>query len=309
MAALITEGSRFVFKDARGERVLLNCADPLANKSRVSMLRKPGETHSIISEILTELIQKQRAENNDLALPFGVLDILLVAHLIRSAKPVKLLEYGSDRGKLSVHLAQLLGTFHEKSSLVCVCDTIESELMERISRVEKHPVISILSCGFGNSGLQKDSFDIVVLNGLADFPQPCDVLRDAVSLVKSDGTLFCYSYNTPLLESTFKLFFENREEYEISPSCTVMAAEASQCSWRDTDVSNLAVEAQKNLAKAAEISESGLYRHEDCVRMLELLQKEILAAVQQGEAELKIQLLAEKERLLNLLIRDSERSL
>lgn len=306
MGNLYAEESRFIFEDTGGKKVLLDYANPLANKSRISTHRLSGQTHPVIKDILWELIQKQKKElGTALAMPFGVLNILLVSRLIRSSKPIRLLEYGSGQGELSAQLAQLLGMFHERSSLVCAYDTIDLEWMERISHIEPPPVISFLACDFGHSGLQKNSFDVVVLNGLADFPQPYDVLRDAVSLVKPDGVLFCLCYDTPLLESTFKLFFEGREENEITPSCKVMVAEAAQCSWREADVPNLTVKAQKNLAKAAKISENSLYRHEDCVQMLDLLQKDIRAAVEQGETELKIQLLAEKERLLNCLIQDA----
>ena len=303
MGTLSIEGSQIIFEDMGNKRVLLDCSDPLANKSRISMHRLQGQTHPIIPEILRGLIQEQEEEIGiELALPFGVLDILLVSRLIRSSKPIRLLEYGSGQGELSAQLAQLLGMFHDRSSLVCAYDTIDLEWMERISHIEKLPAISFLACDFGNTGLQKESFDVVVLNGLAGFPRPYDVLKDAVSLVKPDGTVLCYSHDTPLLESTFKLFFENREEYEIIPSYRVLAAEAAQCSWREADVPDLTVKAQKDLARAAEISEDGLYRHEDCLQILELLQKDIRAAVEQGETELKIQLLEEKERLLNCLI-------
>lgn len=305
MGSLSIERSQVTFEDTRGERVLLDCTDLLANKSRVSMHRLLEQTHPTIPEILTELILGQQTEDDDFTVPFGTLDTLLTARLIRSAKPVRVLEYGSGRGELSVHLAKLLGMFHERSSLVCAYDTIELEWMERISHIEKLPVLSFLAADFGNSGLQKNSFDVVVLNGLADFINPYDVLKDAVSLMKTDGMLFCYNHDTPLLESVFKLFFETRDEYEINPTCKVMAAEASQCSWREAvDVSGLLAAVRKDLARAAEID--GSCEHGQCVRMLEQLQKDICVAVEQGETALKIQLLAEKERLLTSLIPGSE---
>ena len=306
MSSLSIARDRFVFQDAGSERLLLDCNDFLANKSRVSMDRLPGQTHPVIPEILLNLFQKQRKETEELTLPFGMLDVLLVARLIRSAKPVKLLEYGSGQGELSVHLAQLLGIFHDKSSLVCVCDAIDLEWMSRISQVEPVPALSFLACDFGNSGLQRQSFDIVVLNGLTQFPQPPDVLKDAVSLVKPDGAIFCYSHDTPLLESAFQQFFKTWEEYELTPSQKVMTAEASQCSWQEESVPNLAAAAQKDLDRAAEILEADPFRREDCVKVLEQLQKDIRDAVELGEPLLKIQLLAVKERLLDALVMESE---
>lgn len=305
MAHLFVKESQFIFENEEGERVLLDCTDKLANKSRVSMHRLPGQSHPIIPEILIDLFQKLQAEEGDHAALFGTLCVLLTARLIRSAKPVRLLEYGSGQGNLSVYLAQLLGTFHEKSSLVCAYDAIELEWMERISHIEHPPELTYLAADFGNSGLQKKSFDIVVLNGSADFPQPYDVLKDAVSLVKTDGVIFCYSDDTPLLESVFKLFFATRDEYEFTPShkiMKIMVAEAAQCSWEEAGAADLLAAVREDLAKAAEMPADGSCRHGECVQMLEQLQKDIHIAVEQGETELKIQLLAEKERLLNGLI-------
>ena len=306
MSSLSVNRDRFIFQDTRSERLLLDCNDYLANKSRVSMHRLPGQTHSIIPEILIGLFQKQQAETEELTLPFGILDVLLTARLIRSAKPVRLLEYGSGQGELSVHLAQLLGIFHDKSSLVCVCDTIEFEWMSRISQVEHMPVFSFLACDYGSSGFQKQTFDIVVLNGLTQFTQPLDVLKDAISLVKPDGALFCYSHDSPLLESAFQQFFETWEEYELTPTRRVMTAEASQCSWQEESVPDLAAAAQKDIVRAAEILEAYPFQREDCVQMLDQLQKDIRDAVEMGETSLKIQLLDVKEQLLEALVMESE---
>lgn len=303
MASLVFKNNRFIFEDTGGERVLLDCADLLANKSRISMHRLPGQPHPIIPELLAGAIQKQREENSRFELPFGVLDALLISRLIRSSGPVRLLEYGSGQGELSVHLARLLGAFHEKSSLVCAYDTIELEWMERISLIEETlPAISFLACDFGESGLRERSFDMVVLNGLAGFPQPHDVLKDAVSLVKPGGTLFCLCDDAPLLESVFKLFFETREEYRITPFCSVMVAGASQSSWQEADAPDLAAKAREDLARTAEMLEGGPLKREECAELLEQLKKDVRAAVEQGETELKIQLLAEKERLLTRFI-------
>lgn len=172
------------------------------------MHRMPEQNFPTIPEILMGLIQRQQNEEEPFALPFGLMDVLLASRLIRSAKPVKLLEYGSGRGELSVHLADLLGAFHEESSLVCAYDAIEPAWTERISRVERLPKLSFLAGDFGALGLQEGGFDFVVLNGLADFVCPHEVLADAMRLVKSTGTLICYASSTPLLESTFKLFLK-----------------------------------------------------------------------------------------------------
>ena len=124
MVSLNLNNGCFAFTGLEGTVVLLDSEKPLENKSRVSMHRLADQKHPIISDILLKLIQRQQEEEADLAVPFGLLDALLTVRLIRSSKPVRVLEYGSGQGELSAHLAELLGTFHEESMLVCAHDTI-----------------------------------------------------------------------------------------------------------------------------------------------------------------------------------------
>ena len=210
MVSLNLNNGSVAFTGLEGTVVLLDSEKPLENKSRVPMRRLADQKHPIISDILLKLIQRQQEEEADLAVPFGLLDALLTVRLIRSSKPVWVLEYGSGQGELSAHLAELLGTFHEESMLVCAHDTIELEWMERISHVEHLPKLSFLAGDFGALGLQSNSFHMVVLNGRTDFQNPYEVVADALRLVRKDGVIFCYTDDCPLLESVFKLFFELR---------------------------------------------------------------------------------------------------
>lgn len=297
MASLNVRGPRFSFEGPEGETLLLDCDNYLSNKSRVSMHRMPEQNFPTIPEILMGLIQRQQNEEEPFALPFGLMDVLLASRLIRSAKPVKLLEYGSGRGELSVHLAELLGAFHEESSLVCAYDAIEPAWTERISRVERLPKLSFLAGDFGALGLQEGGFDFVVLNGLADFVCPHEVLTDAMRLVKSTGTLICYASSAPLLESTFKLFFETREEYPLSPSVSVMLARAEDCCRQKQESPDLAAQVERDIAEAKALAaeKGGL------AEALRRLQDSLQTAVLAGETELKVRLLDEKEALIDRL--------
>lgn len=300
MASLNVCGARFSYEDPEGETVLLDCGDLLSNKSRIPMHRLPGQNHPIIPEILVSLIQKQQSEENQFALPFGLIDVLLTSRLIRSAKPVKLLEYGSGQGELSAHLAELLGAFREESSLICACDTIEPAWMERISHIKTPPKLSFLAGDFGELGLQAESFDYIVINGLAEFAAPYEVISDAVRLVKSSGTLICYASGAPLLESTFKLFFEAREEYPISPFDNVMLAEKRNCCWHEREPVGFPAQAERDLAEVKKLNLSAAKKKER-IKLIGKLQKDIQEAARAGETELKIRLLDEKEALIDRL--------
>ena len=227
MGNLFYNDSRFVYEDQGGEsRILLDCGCYLANKSRVPMHRLPGMEYLTIPDLLLGLLEKEKGHGEDLEFSAALLDILLASRLIKTSSPVNVLEYGSANGSLSFHLAEVLGSFHEDSVLVCAYDTIEPEWMERMAQIQHLPKLSYFAGDFGQLKLSEKYFDIVVINGMVNYLQPEEVINDALRLVTKDGILICYSEEAALLESTFKLYFEQREEYEITPYRKVFLAKA-----------------------------------------------------------------------------------
>lgn len=298
MVSLNLNNGSVAFTGLEGTVVLLDSEKPLENKSRVSMHRLADQKHPIISDILLKLIQRQQEEEADLAVPFGLLDALLTVRLIRSSKPVRVLEYGSGQGELSAHLAELLGTFHEESMLVCAHDTIELEWMERISHVEHLPKLSFLAGDFGALGLQSNSFHMVVLNGRTDFQNPYEVVADALRLVRKDGVIFCYTDDCPLLESVFKLFFELREEFVLQPSQKILLADVENVCWQAVEPPHIDVNETGKLVKKS--IRSG---RKAALSAMEVLKNNVDAVARMGEADKKIQLLEQKEKLLEYITR------
>lgn len=231
MGRLFYENSKFIYEDQNKKEVLLNCTDFLANKSRVSMHRLEGNDYLIIPELLIRLTEKERKKGNNFEVPAALMDILLVSRLIQTSYPVKILEYGSMQGQLSWHLAEITGVFHEESSLVCAYDTMDLEWMEQISKVEHLPKLSFFAGDYGCFQLQEGYFDIVIINGMVNYLQPKDVIEEALRLAADNGILLCYANAAPLLESTFKLYFKNRKEYEITPSQNVFLANVRDKDW------------------------------------------------------------------------------
>lgn len=230
MSSFFYRDNQFIFSGTDGERILLNCNDYLSNKSRISMHRLIGQDFLTIPDLLLDLLEREKQKNEDLAFPSILLDTLLTTQLIRTRHSVKVLEYGSFDGQFSWHLAELLGTFCPESSLVCAYDAIELEWIQQMDQVKRFPKLSYFAGDFGNLLLQQHSFDVVLINGRVNYLEPKNVILDAVRLAKDNGFLFCYCDGTPLLESTFKLFFEEREEFEITPSRTVLIGQIGEAS-------------------------------------------------------------------------------
>lgn len=182
--------------------------------------------------------------------------------------------------------------------LVCAHDTIELEWMERISHVEHLPKLSFLAGDFGALGLQSNSFHMVVLNGRTDFQNPYEVVADALRLVRKDGVIFCYTNDCPLLESVFKLFFELREEFVLQPSQKILLADVENVCWQAVEPPHIDVNETGKLVKKS--IRSG---RKAALSAMEVLKSNVDAVARMGEADKKIQLLEQKEKLLEYITR------
>lgn len=306
MGDLFCRNSRYIYEGKNGEQTLLNFKDYLSNKSRISMHRFPTQKHLTIPEFLFALLEWEQKNRNSLLLPVGLIDGLLANQLIQTSQPIKMLEYGSGQGQLSFYLAELLGAFHEESTLICAHDTIEPEWMDRISKVEHLPKLSFFAGDFGDFQLQEDFFDIVMINGMVNFTEPYQVISDALRLAKNDAVILCYTDDTPLLESSFHLFFEQREEYEISPSSKVMLAKTKDRCWNRQEGSNFAAQALEDIEQAKRMCLAKETDKHTCFSMLDILKQDIKKAIEIGDIDLKLRLLKEKELLLQYALKEKE---
>lgn len=301
MGSLYYNNSRFIYEDQEGEvRTLLDCRNYLTNKSRIPMHRLAGMDYLTIPDLLLGLLEKEKKNGDDLEFPAALTDILLASRLIQSPRPVKVLEYGSGEGKLSLHLAEVLGAFHEESVLVCAYDTIEPGWMERMAEAQHLPKLSFYAGDFGNLKLSQKYFDIVVINGMENYLQPEEVIVDALQLVSEDGIIMCYSDGTVLLESTFKLYFDEREEYEVTPLRKVLLAKAGDRSWKKETEPDLSLDERirGNLEKAERFLEGEELPEKGLAEMAECLKQDIRAAVEAGRNDLKIRLIECRQEII-----------
>ncbi|MCI9169292.1 MAG: methyltransferase domain-containing protein [Dorea sp.] len=301
MGSLYYNNSKFIYEGQGGEsQILLDCGCYLANKSRVPMHRLPGMEYLTIPDLLLGLLEKEKGHGEDLEFSAALLDILLASRLIKTSSPVNVLEYGSANGSLSFHLAEVLGSFHEDSVLVCAYDTIEPEWMERMAQIQHLPKLSYFAGDFGQLKLSKKYFDIVVINGIVNYLQPEEVINDALRLVTKDGILICYSEEAPLLESTFKLYFEQREEYEITPCRKVLLAKAKDKCWQNASEQNLYSRVQEDLEKAKTLLLQKQPSKKELSETSECLKKDIQSAVAAGKTDLKIRLIECRQEVLRI---------
>ena len=301
MGSLYYNNSKFIYEGQGGEsQILLDCGCYLANKSRVPMHRLPGMEYLTIPDLLLGLLEKEKGHGEDLEFSAALLDILLASRLIKTSSPVNVLEYGSANGSLSFHLAEVLGSFHEDSVLVCAYDTIEPEWMERMAQIQHLPKLSYFAGDFGQLKLSKKYFDIVVINGIVNYLQPEEVINDALRLVTKDGILICYSEEAPLLESTFKLYFEQREEYEITPCRKVLLAKAKDKCWQNASEQNLYSRVQEDLEKAKILLLQKQPSKKELSETSECLKKDIQSAVAAGKTDLKIRLIECRQEVLRI---------
>ncbi len=301
MGELFYKDKRFIYTEQGRERILLDCSAYLSNKSRMPMHCLKHQRLYTIPDFLGDLIEKGPYSGSEKGLGAALIDVLMAARLIRTSQPVRALEYGCLGGKLSFHMAEVLGTFCEESSLVCACDTMDMEWMDVISGVEKLPQISFLAGDYGHLQLQPGYFDVILINGTVNFADPCQVVSDALKLAAEDGVILCYCDDTPLLENVFKLFFDvgKREDYVLSSVSKLMTARAGDSSWRTWEEEyDFDGRAKEHLRQAEKMILKGSVEKREAMELTGIMLKEAKTAGAKGNVELKLQLLRQKEKLV-----------
>lgn len=240
MKRIIFKNDKFILYDGDEQEILLNSLELMSNKSRIPMQSQTGG--DTIPKLIISLAEEHKKISSKTEEAEGIgsfaaylMDILLVPYLFRTSVPLKVAEVGAENGVLSYHLASLMGRLNPESSLCCISNIIgndsENQWLNRIVMVENPPVLSMLVADYEDTQLASDHFDIVVINGSVRIEKPYDTIREAERLVKKDGVIFCYSKESPLLESCFKLIFADRREYEVIPDEKILITQYDGSSW------------------------------------------------------------------------------
>ena len=305
MGELFYREKQFIYMEQGSEQLLLDCGDYMANKSRIPMHCLENQNISTIPDILGNLIEYGPCGGGSRKLGTALIDVLLAARLIQTSQPVRVLEYGCTGGKLSFHLAAVLGQFCEESSLVCASDTMDMEWMEMISGVEKLPRISFLAGDYGHLQLQKQYFDVILINGMVNFADPCQVVSDALKLAAEEGMIICYCDDAPLLEDIFSLFFEDgeREDYPLDPCSKLMCAKAKNRSWKTwEEEQDFDSRAQEHLRQAENMLRECSVGKRELSDLAEIMMVDAKEAGALGKVKWKLHLLRQKEQLVDQIL-------
>lgn len=310
MAEISVADRSFCWTDDKGTRKILDFSDLLANKSRISTHRLKGQDYPTISELIFGIVDKAKSENEDYLFYSALTIILLAARLIKTSKPLRVLEYGCGDGWLSVLLAELLGAFHEESILVCASDIMDencAQWMERMEGLEKLPHLNFLVGDFGKLELPEHSYDAVIINGCTYFDEPGRVLRDAARLAKKGGSLICCADEAPLLESIFKLYFEGYVEYLVGPEQKIMSVnDFSTIPLMDDEIDYVKL-SHSTILEAGELLTGEKMCRTDLVSMEEKIRQCIDLCMKAGDDALKNELLVLKEALIQQIVSLSTR--
>lgn len=244
MKKILLEDNKFILQDGAEQEILLDNFDLMSNKSRLPMhTLSDGDT---IPGLILSLVEKHTEISSGTGEDTGngpfaayLMDILLASFLIRTPAPLKVVEIGSVNGVQSYHLATLMGRLNPESSLCCVSNVIgnesESQWLNRIVMVEQPPALSMLAADYEDTQLASNHFDIVFINGTVRIDKPYETIREAERLVKKGGFLMCHAKEVPLLESSFKLIFSERKEYEITSEENILITRYEGDSWKSND--------------------------------------------------------------------------
>lgn len=286
---LFYQDQKFSYEENGQSRILLDCQDYFANKSRIPM-------HSFVEEDITipvfllgllerygELSGGTGEEENGEEIQ--LIGVLTAAFLIRFALPVKAVELGCTSGVLSYYLAKILGTFNPESSLCCVTDVIgnssENGWLDRISLADNPPSLSMLASDYDDTQLESGHFDLVVINGTRGVGNPDGVIREAKRLAKKGGLILAYCCDSPLLESCFCLHFPERKEYHLEVNTRIMTAECGQ----GLPEEDQGVLWRRKVEKyAGQLKEVLMQRQESLLQRAEVLMQEQESLMQEPES-------------------------
>lgn len=239
------------------DEILLNCNDYISNKSRVPM-HAPVEGFSLpdflsnLHQAYGELFVEGHAPNDGEA--YSYINALLARELIKTSQPVKVAELGCSNGRLSFHLASVLGRFHPESNLCCVCDSIGNESgnfwLDMISLVEAPPKLSMLASDYDDTNLCNNHFEAVIINGSVSFPNMEAVVKEARRLVKSTGVIICFAWRQPELTDYMKKAFSHVEEYTTDDNTIILFASATNAIEEPDEIAEWKKEFPRDFAYA-----------------------------------------------------------
>lgn len=225
------DNSKFFFVTDNETKLLFDANNVMQNKSRVPMFFR--DATKTMQYLLIDLRKKYLnlfeegvapSDADDLLL----IDILLVAKLSTTSSPIKVAELGCANGRLSYHLANIISSFNETSTLCCISDFIGNasgnHWLDMISLVKCLPKLSFIASDYNDTNLQNNSFDIVIINGSVQMNESNSIIKEAQRILKPNGTLICYAWKQPHIANSMKEAFISLEQYQMDSDISILVA-------------------------------------------------------------------------------------
>lgn len=298
------EDTKFMYVHGEEKKLLIDFWDFFSNKSAVPLM--PNDPYLSIPIFLMELQDKYEVFFAGNYVPYDtddnfLIDVLVSAQLFKSAAPVKLAEFGATNGRLSYHLASVLGRFNEASTLCSVCDSIGNESgnhwLDMISLVENSSQVSLVASDYHDTNLCTEHFDIVVLNGSVELNNSDAIVKEAIRLLKTNGTLICYACQQPELADSVRKNFSTVEEYPTSFNTTIIVANVTNVIDESNPINVWKKEAENDILNA-EIALLQTCDKDTLLQAARTMNKHTDIAIANKVIDIKLKCMSLKEKLL-----------
>lgn len=220
--------------------IILDCNDRIHNISRVVGHVPSDQKQNFVTviDLITLNYQRHQQMNFEKTPPpmlYSVIDTLLSDYFMRHGEPLRIAEIGCNNGVMSFHIAPLLAAYDPNADYVCVCNTIGNESnnqwLDLISQVTPPDGLALIASDFSHTLLQKEHFDVTVINGDVHIDDPMKVIEEAARITKPNGRIFCFSIDQYLLNDTFRMMFPERKEYMFNEELVIFSAERNNI-WK-----------------------------------------------------------------------------
>lgn len=305
MAYLEIDGTRLKYKHQNKTEIVLDFQDVKSNYSKIPFYSMDDNQFTIIKligQLMSDSIpiwNEKKGQDVDIHL----VDICVVKEVIKSRLGRKVLEIGCENGILSYHLATILGSMQNQSSLFCVSDIINPFWVDQLSTVERLPELHYFATEYDAIHLEQEYFDLVVINGNVNFEQPEKTLKEAIRLLKEDGSIICYCNDMPSLESSFHLLFEHNKSYELDGNRVIYVANKQDITCTEEEKVDCTIEIRQHIQALKEqiVSEEAITKEhlKECIRQIE---QDVDTVMQEELLDWKNGLLELKEYLLDYMV-------
>jgi SAM-dependent methyltransferase len=232
MSSLNILNSKVTFMDYQNnETVLLNIT-PLENHSNVPthQLKADSSYDGVFAKWLASLLSQFDVVNQNVSEGLTNISVFLsvffvIKQLMEKHRDYKVLEIGCDNGVLSYYLANVLKHFNPHNQLVCLTEVQQDSSadlwLDKIMASKAEDIVSRFTTDYLNAFLQKDIFDIVIINGSVCYENPSAVIFNAINCLRNGGLLICSPNKQYYLSEIFEALVDNYSEYAIDNASSV----------------------------------------------------------------------------------------